>query len=95
VCLITHDTNFLNSHSKNWQAGFNDGWNNAKSNLVSGNTQQSQSSDVNIRGNHNTVTVNQGQSSQSGDSGSGGGSTFRGDQPQCIILCSIIRRLIR
>lgn len=85
------DTGFLQSHSKNWQAGYWDGWNNAKNNIAnSGNTQQSESSSVNIHGSHNTVTVNQGESSQSGNSGSGG-STFRGDQPQCIILCSIIR----
>jgi hypothetical protein len=89
---LSIDTGFLNSHSKNWQAGFNDGWNSVP--YGSGNTQQSQSSGVNIHGSHNTVTVNQGEVSQgNSDQGSSGGSgsTFRGDQPQCIILCSIIR----
>ncbi len=55
---LSIDTEFLNSHSKNWQAGFNDGWNSVS--YSSGNTQQSQSNSINIKGNNNRVTVNQG-----------------------------------
>jgi hypothetical protein len=85
------DTNFFNSHSKNWQAGYNDGWNNAKSNIVSGNTQQSQSSDINIKGNNNHITVNQGQLSASSNDVPGNDGQGGSGNPSCIILCSIIR----
>lgn len=86
---ISMNTDEFNSHSKHWQVGYNDGWSNAKQNIVQGNTQQSQTSDVNIKGNNNRVTVNQGQASGNdvpNNDGQGGGGN-----PECVILCSIIR----
>jgi hypothetical protein len=49
---------------------------------------QGQLSNVNVKGNDNRVTVNQGQSVQGCGDTSGGGS---GDLPTCHILCALVK----
>ncbi|HYX48580.1 MAG TPA: hypothetical protein VE843_02470, partial [Ktedonobacteraceae bacterium] len=82
-------------HSHAYCQGFNSGyaneWNRAIAvNYPSMSKDQSQGSNINIKGNDNRVQVNQGQNS--GDSGSSGGSSDgSGANPQCRILCASIR----
>ena len=85
---IAIDTGFLNSHSKNWQIGYNDGWNAGKGIMES--NQQSESSSVNIKGDDNRVTVNHRESSFQGGVADGGGNSYHGANPRCIFLCAVV-----
>lgn len=78
------------AYCQGWNAGYADEWNRAIQVNYGTQTQttQGQNSDVNIKGNNNRVTVQQGQ--QSGDSGSGGSGDGGSGNPQCRILCSVI-----
>ena len=83
-------TQGMNTHSDNFCAGYSDGYSNWW-HQVDQNTgvQQGQLSNVNIKGNDNRVTVNQGQSVQGGSDTSGGSGN--GDLPTCHILCALIK----
>ena len=83
------DSSCPSGHSDNFCAGYSDGYSNWW-HQVDQNTgiQQGQSSNVNIKGNDNRVTVNQGQSVQGGSDTSGGSGN--GDLPTCHILCASI-----
>jgi hypothetical protein len=83
-------TQGMNTHSDNFCAGYSDGYSNWW-HQVDQNTgvQQGQLSNVNIKGNDNRVTVNQGQSVQGGSDTSGGSGS--GDLPTCHILCALIK----
>ncbi len=63
--------------------GYGDLWN--RSIQANGNTDQQQTSNVNIKGNNNDVTVQQGQAS---NVPSGSGSS--GDNPRCVLLCGSV-----
>jgi hypothetical protein len=62
-----------NSYCKGWNHGYSDLWaewtyNQAHGLNLANSPQQGQSSTVNVKGNNNNVTVNQGQASDSGNS---------------------------
>jgi len=86
---LDHNSSCPSGHSENFCAGYRDGyiqsWNpNSKLNSIT--IGQSQSSGVDLHGNDNQVTVNQGQNGQIGsDDGAGNGIL-----PRCVILCGYI-----
>jgi hypothetical protein len=86
-----YDSSCPSGHSDNFCAGYSDGYNNwwHQADQKNTGTQQGQSSKVNIKGNDNRVTVNQGQSVQGGSDTSGGSGS--GDLPACHILCAVIK----
>jgi hypothetical protein len=79
------DWGAYNSHSSEWRHGYDDGLNIVKQNIDQSQF-NTQSSNVNIRGDNNRVTVEQGQSTGDGGS-SDGGHHNGGFLPQCKVLC--------
>ena len=86
-----YDSSCPSGHSDNFCAGYSDGYSNWWHQVDQQNTgiQQGQLSNVNVKGNDNRVTVNQGQSVQGGSDTSGGSGS--GDLPTCHILCALIK----
>jgi hypothetical protein len=89
-------------HSSNFCAGLIDGYNAQWTSLAPNfmqqhwnrvnNQQIGQNSNRRIDGNGNRVVVNQGASNSAGSEGSSSsGSNGHGFQPQCRILCSVIK----
>jgi hypothetical protein len=80
--------NACHGHTHSYCDGFNVGYSRGHtSNIYYTPTQQTQSSDVNIKGSNNDVVVNQGQASNTDSGSSGSGS---GGNPRCILLCGSV-----
>jgi hypothetical protein len=82
-------------HSDIYCSGYTNGYNHWWNSAQNLNTKTSQGTEqeagVNIKGNNNKVTINQGSSEQVGNNGGSSGSSGHGQNPRCIILCSAIR----
>jgi hypothetical protein len=87
-------------HSSNFCAGFIDGynaqWTSLAPNFMAWHNARvaqstSQDSNVNIKGDNNRVVVNQQASNNIGNSRGGSSDSGHGFQPECTILCSIIK----
>ncbi len=87
----TSDGQHTTYYCNGWANGYQDGWNNKNNgNSYNSGTQQEQSSNVNVRGNNNRVTVNQGQSSNSDNTFSPDniyGNNPGGSNPNCKVIC--------
>jgi hypothetical protein len=85
-----YDSSCPSGHSENFCVGYSVGYNNWWHQVYQNTAiQQGESSNINIKGNDNRVTVNQGQSVQGGSDINGGSGS--GDLPTCHILCALIK----
>jgi hypothetical protein len=75
-----------NEYCSQYWLGYHDEW--SRSVSINDNTDQSQGTSVNIKGNGNHVQINQGQqSTDRGFSGSNSHSSSHGQNPKCVLLC--------
>jgi hypothetical protein len=80
--------NACHGHTHSYCNGFNFGYDRGHtSNIYYAPTQQTQGSDVNIKGDNNRVTVNQGQASDSGNGADPGLGSGQSNNPTCTLLC--------
>lgn len=71
--------NGCGDHNKEFCQGYSDGYN---ANI--GNFNNGQSSSVNMKGDNNSVTINQGQANSFGSDSS---NLFKGQLPRCVLFC--------
>jgi hypothetical protein len=91
---VSIDWSVYDSHSSAWQHGYDDGVNSVKNtNIVDNSPSNTQTSTVNIRGDNNRVSVEQGQSISDGTASDGYGHHDGGDgiNPECKVICLEIK----
>jgi hypothetical protein len=75
------------SNSQAYCDGYNQGYRDGISNNANNGFQQGESSQVNIHGNNNHMSINQAQNAQSRSSGGEGGNSYHGGNPRCLLIC--------
>jgi len=86
----TSDGQHTAYYCNGWSDGYQAGWGSSShGDTTNTGTQQEQNSAVNVHGNNNDIRVNQGQSSDSGNSFDDGHhhSDSSGNLPNCHVIC--------